>query len=194
MSSLCKNRQDRNTNPDNGRSSTTYRSSADDCTAARSGWWVMRSMRWWLLLSCDSPVKVSIRPVMLSFDRRMTTIIINVELKAILHEREMVQCPSGATAMTTGASLALLLPGWLCASAMPNGHELAFIYMRYFFCDPPVKGLRWKGFGPPHVLDIFHLYCEQSAMMKTMLFRAYIVWSICADIFAICGIAYLVFW
>ena len=63
-----------------------------------------------------------------------------------------------------------------------------------FFCDPSQILIDEFNIGPPHVLDIFHLYCEQCAMMKTILLRAYIVWSICADIFAICGIAYLVFW
>ena len=46
------------------------------------------------------------------------------------------------------------------ASAVPAGHELAFLAFNGMrVSDPPARGFRARGFGPPHVLHIFYIYC-----------------------------------
>jgi hypothetical protein len=74
--------------------------------------------------------------------------------------------------MTTGASLALLLPGWLCASAMPNGHELAFLgvvkqglcFKRvYFFVTPRFFLFDFLGLDP-HTYYTYFTYIASNVL------------------------------
>ena len=140
---------------------------------------------WWVLfVSCDSPVKVSIRPVMLSLDRRMTQAMLSTSARQPARTMTNTSMPFRCNCYDNGGIVGIAVARMVVCKRNAQRAWACFHLYALFFLWPPSKGSSLKWVWTPtritHISPILRAMCyDQNNIIQGLYRMVDLRWYIC---------------